>query len=312
MDLDKLETEKRNPETFEIDNMSVYDLLSIIQSEDEKVALSVKQALPKITDAVGQIVDALQQGGRLFYAGAGTSGRLGVLDAAECPPTFNTPPDLVQALLAGGQSAMFAAVEGAEDDLALGGSDLRERALAPADVLVGLAASGRTPYVIGALRYAKSLGCRTIAVACVNDSEISKEAALTIAVPVGPEVIAGSTRMKAGTAQKMVLNMLSTATMIKLGKTYGNLMVDVRATNAKLLARVRRIVQEAAEVEEAVASEAIRQANGSAKVAILMLLGAMTPETALHCLAVSNGSVRLALMLEHARKERQSHADSDQ
>ena len=297
MNLEKLETERRNPDTHNIDNMTAGDIVSLMQREDEKAAAAVKQALPEIAAAVRQITEALRSGGRLFYVGAGTSGRLGVLDAAECPPTFSTPPDLVQALLAGGRGAMFEAVEGAEDDVSQGGRDLQEHALAASDVVVGLAASGRTPYVIGALRYAAAVGCPTIAVACVREPELSKVAALTIAVPVGPEVIAGSTRMKAGTAQKMVLNMLSTATMILLGKTYGNLMVDVRATNAKLNARVRRIVQEAAEVDEELATEAIRQANGSAKVAIVMLLGKMTAESASGCLAASHGSIRQALIL---------------
>lgn len=297
MNFDCLETEKRNPATVNIDKLTVGDLLSVIQQEDEKVALSVKQALPQIAAAVEQIVNSLRHGGRLFYIGAGTSGRLGVLDAAECPPTFNAPPDLVQALLAGGRDAMFAAVEGAEDNYDLGGRDLQERNLSATDVVVGIAASGRTPYVIGALRYAGALGCKTIAVTCVSEAELSRVAALTIAVPVGPEVIAGSTRMKAGTAQKMILNMLSTATMIQLGKTYGNLMVDVRATNAKLSARVRRIVQDAAEVDETVAAEAIRQANGSAKVAIVMLLGKLSANSAAGALEASHGSVRQALVL---------------
>ena len=297
MNFDELETEKRNPVTGMIDKMTVSDLLMVIQQEDEKVSLAVKKALPEIAAAVEQITSALRHGGRLFYVGAGTSGRLGVLDAAECPPTFNAPADLVQALIAGGTDAMFTAVEGAEDNYEQGGRDLRERNLSAADVVVGIAASGRTPYVIGALHYADSLGCRTIAVTCVREAELSKVAALTIAVPVGPEVIAGSTRMKAGTAQKMILNMLSTATMIQLGKTYGNLMVDVRATNAKLAARVRRIVQEAAEVDETVAAETIKQANGSAKVAIVMLLGKISADSAVRTLEASHGSVRQALAM---------------
>ncbi len=297
MNFDELETEKRNPVTGMIDKMTVSDLLMVIQQEDEKVSLAVKKALPEIAAAVEQITSALRHGGRLFYVGAGTSGRLGVLDAAECPPTFNAPADLVQALIAGGTDAMFTAVEGAEDNYEQGGRDLRERNLSAADVVVGIAASGRTPYVIGALHFADSLGCRTIAVTCVREAELSKVAALTIAVPVGPEVIAGSTRMKAGTAQKMILNMLSTATMIQLGKTYGNLMVDVKATNAKLAARVRRIVQEAAEVDETVAAETIKQANGSAKVAIVMLLGKISADSAVRTLEASHGSVRQALVM---------------
>ena len=306
MNFDELETEKRNPVTGMIDKMTVADLLMVIQQEDEKVSLAVKKALPEIAAAVEQITSALRHGGRLFYVGAGTSGRLGVLDAAECPPTFNAPADLVQALIAGGTDAMFTAVEGAEDNFEQGGRDLRERNLSAADVVVGIAASGRTPYVIGALHYADSLGCRTIAVTCVREAELSKVAALTIAVPVGPEVIAGSTRMKAGTAQKMILNMLSTATMIQLGKTYGNLMVDVRATNAKLAARVRRIVQEAAEVDETVAAETIKQANGSAKVAIVMLLGSISADSAVRTLEASHGSVRQALVLAKSMRTGES------
>ena len=306
MNFDELETEKRNPVTGMIDKMTISDLLMVIQQEDEKVSLAVKKALPEIAVAVEQITSALRHGGRLFYVGAGTSGRLGVLDAAECPPTFNAPADLVQALIAGGKDAMFTAVEGAEDNYEQGGRDLRERNLSAADVVVGIAASGRTPYVIGALHFADSLGCRTIAVTCVREAELSKVAALTIAVPVGPEVIAGSTRMKAGTAQKMILNMLSTATMIQLGKTYGNLMVDVKATNAKLAARVRRIVQEAAEVDETVAAETIKQANGSAKVAIVMLLGKISAESAVRTLEASHGSVRQALVMAKSMRTGES------
>ena len=306
MNFDELETEKRNPVTGMIDKMTISDLLMVIQQEDEKVSLAVKKALPEIAAAVEQITSALRHGGRLFYVGAGTSGRLGVLDAAECPPTFNAPADLVQALIAGGTDAMFTAVEGAEDNYEQGGRDLRERNLSAADVVVGIAASGRTPYVIGALHFADSLGCRTIAVTCVREAELSKVAALTIAVPVGPEVIAGSTRMKAGTAQKMILNMLSTATMIQLGKTYGNLMVDVKATNAKLAARVRRIVQEAAEVDETVAAETIKQANGSAKVAIVMLLGKISAESAVRTLEASHGSVRQALVMAKSMRTGES------
>ena len=306
MNFDELETEKRNPVTGMIDKMTVSDLLMVIQQEDEKVSLAVKKALPEIAAAVEQITSALRHGGRLFYVGAGTSGRLGVLDAAECPPTFNAPADLVQALIAGGTDAMFTAVEGAEDNYEQGGRDLRERNLSAADVVVGIAASGRTPYVIGALHFADSLGCRTIAVTCVREAELSKVAALTIAVPVGPEVIAGSTRMKAGTAQKMILNMLSTATMIQLGKTYGNLMVDVKATNAKLAARVRRIVQEAAEVDETVAAETIKQANGSAKVAIVMLLGKISADSAVRTLEASHGSVRQALVMAKSMRTGES------
>lgn len=299
MNFDRLETEQRNPNTENLDQLSTLELLAAMQREDEKVASAVKQALPQIASLVDMLAESLEQGGRLFYVGAGTSGRLGVLDAAECPPTFGTPPDLIQALMAGGEGAIFRAVEGVEDDGALGEADLQAKKLTAPDIVVGLAASGRTPYVVGALRYARENGCHTAAVACVRAAEVSKHADIFIYVPVGPEVITGSTRLKAGTAQKMVLNMISTATMVKLGKTYGNLMVDVQATNAKLMARVRRIVCEAAQVDAATADETIRLAGGSAKLAVVMLMGAMSAAAARQCLAKSRGSVRRALALVH-------------
>ena len=244
MNLERLLTEKRNPDTKNIDMLSTLEIVAAIQREDEKVAAAVKMTLPDVAAAVELIVDALKCGGRLFYLGAGTSGRLGVLDAAECPPTFSTEPELVQAIIAGGNAAMFQAVEGAEDDSQQARLDLQSRGLKPQDAVVGLSASGRTPYVIGGLRYAKQIGAVSLAVVCVPDAEMAADAQITMAALVGPEVIAGSTRMKAGTAQKMLLNMLSTATMVRLGKTYGNLMVDVRATNAKLTARVQRMVKD--------------------------------------------------------------------
>ena len=303
MTFDLLETEKNNPDTWNIDQLPTDQMLAVMQREDEKVAGAVKQALPEIAAAVDMITDSMRSGGRLFYVGAGTSGRLGVLDAAECPPTFGTPPELVQALLAGGREAMFQAVEGAEDDAERGAADLRKVNLKSNDVVVGLAASGRTPYVVGALRYAKSYGCRTAAICCVRAAEMATHAEIFIYAPVGPEVIAGSTRLKAGTAQKMVLNMLSTATMIKLGKTYANQMVDVKATNAKLADRVKRIVRDTAQVEDAVAEDAVRRANGSAKTALVMLLGGISAEEAEGCLVKANGSVRLAL--EHVSQARE-------
>lgn len=295
MSFDHLATEERNPDTHQLDTLSTMDLVAAIQREDEKVAPAVRAALPQIAAAVDIVAYALRNGGRLFYIGAGTSGRLGVLDAAECPPTFSTPPEMVQALIAGGAGAMFSAVEGAEDDLTQAETDLRERNLASGDVVVGLAASGRTPYVIGGLRYAATLGARTVALVCLADSELSLSADLTIAISVGPEVIAGSTRMKAGTAQKMALNMISTAAMVKLGKTYGNLMVDVKATNAKLAARVRRMVREVTGAGDGEAAAAIEKAGGSAKIAIVMLQGKVSAETARRLLNEAHGSVRLTL-----------------
>ena len=296
MNLERLMTEKRNPDTKNIDMLSTLEIVAAIQREDEKVAAAVKMTLPDVAAAVELIVDALKCGGRLFYLGAGTSGRLGVLDAAECPPTFSTEPELVQAIIAGGNAAMFQAVEGAEDDSQQARLDLQSRGLKPQDAVVGLSASGRTPYVIGGLRYAKQIGAVRLAVVCVPDAEMAADAQITMAALVGPEVIAGSTRMKAGTAQKMLLNMLSTATMVRLGKTYGNLMVDVRATNAKLTARVQRMVKDVTGASEQEVAIALEQAAGSAKTAIVMLLGRCSAQQAVQLLAQAHGSVRHALL----------------
>ena len=296
MNLERLLTEKRNPDTKNIDMLSTLEIVSAIQREDEKVAAAVKMTLPDVAASVELIVDALKRGGRLFYLGAGTSGRLGVLDAAECPPTFSTEPELVQAIIAGGNAAMFQAVEGAEDDSQQARLDLQSRGLKPQDAVVGLSASGRTPYVIGGLRYAKQIGAVRLAVVCVPDAEMAADAQITMAALVGPEVIAGSTRMKAGTAQKMVLNMLSTATMVRLGKTYGNLMVDVRATNAKLTARVQRMVKDVTGASEQEVAVALDQGAGSAKTAIVMLLGRCSAQQAVQLLAQAHGSVRHALL----------------
>ena len=296
MNLERLLTEKRNPDTKNIDMLSTLEIVAAIQREDEKVAAAVKMTLPDVAAAVELIVDALKRGGRLFYLGAGTSGRLGVLDAAECPPTFSTEPELVQAIIAGGNAAMFQAVEGAEDDSQQARLDLQSRGLKPQDAVVGLSASGRTPYVIGGLRYAKQIGAVRLAVVCVPDAEMAADAQITMAALVGPEVIAGSTRMKAGTAQKMLLNMLSTATMVRLGKTYGNLMVDVRATNAKLTARVQRMVKDVTGASEQEVAVALEQAAGSAKTAIVMLLGRCSAQQAVQLLVQAHGSVRHALL----------------
>ena len=296
MNLERLLTEKRNPDTKNIDMLSTLEIVAAIQREDEKVAAAVKMTLPDVAAAVELIVDALKRGGRLFYLGAGTSGRLGVLDAAECPPTFSTEPELVQAIIAGGNAAMFQAVEGAEDDSQQARLDLQSRGLKPQDAVVGLSASGRTPYVIGGLRYAKQIGATSLAVVCVPDAEMAADAQITMKALVGPEVIAGSTRMKAGTAQKMLLNMLSTATMVRLGKTYGNLMVDVRATNAKLTARVQRMVKDVTGASEQEVAVALDQGAGSAKTAIVMLLGRCSAQQAVQLLAQAHGSVRHALL----------------
>lgn len=295
MNLEHLVTEKRNPDTHDIDTLSTLDIVSAIQREDEKVAAAVKSILPDIAAAVDLIVSALRNGGRLFYLGAGTSGRLGVLDAAECPPTFSTDPQLLQAIIAGGNVAMFQAVEGAEDDALQASHDLQARGFKSGDVIVGLSASGRTPYVIGGLRCAEQIGAFRLAVVCVPGAEMASLAQITMAALVGPEAIAGSTRLKAGTAQKMILNMLSTASMIKLGKTYGNLMVDVRATNAKLTARVQRMVRDVTGAAEAEVAAALEQAAGSAKTAIVMLLARCSVRQALQLLEQAHGSVRHAL-----------------
>lgn len=275
MELDKLRnllTESRNPRSANIDKCSTEEIVYIINAEDKTVAEAVEKESAQIAKLIDAGVTALENGGRLIYIGAGTSGRLGVLDAAECRPTYGVDDNTVVGLIAGGRGAMFSAVEGAEDSLTLAEEELRAIDFTSRDVLVGLAASGRTPYVIGGLRYAKSIGAVTGSVACTAGAEISAVADIPIEVLTGPEVVTGSTRMKAGTAQKMVLNMLSTGVMIRLGKVMGNLMVDVQATNDKLKARAIRIVMEAAEVDKAVAEAALLQNGGSAKKAILSLL----------------------------------------
>ena len=285
IDLDRLTTEQRNAATLHIDELSVSDMLRTIHDEDRKVFEAVENALPMIARAVEIIAVRLKKGGRLFYLGAGTSGRLGILDAVECPPTFGTNPELVQGVIAGGMNAVFRAQEGAEDSLTLAQEDLRERGLSSSDVLCGIAASGRTPYVVGGLDYARSLGAATIAVACTPDSPIAALADVAITAVTGPEVITGSTRLKAGTAQKIILNMLSTGAMIRLGKVYGN----------KLDERARRIVIEATGKSRAEAEEALAKASGSAKLAILMLLANLPAEEAQRQLAASDGYIRRAL-----------------
>lgn len=272
IELEKLTTEQRNPASTHIDELPTLDMLTLMNEADKTVALAVEKILPEIAKAVDLITERLQKGGRLFYLGAGTSGRLGILDAVECPPTYGTEPELVQGLIAGGTPAIFRAKEGAEDDATLAGQDLEQAGFTRKDVLVGIAASGRTPYVIGGLSYASSLGAATIALACAENPRIAEEADIALTPVTGPEIITGSTRLKAGTAQKMVLNMLSTGTMVKLGKVYGNLMVDVKATNAKLSERALRIVMEAADASRESAAEALKKAQGNAKLAILILL----------------------------------------
>lgn len=293
--LEQLATEQRNPASMQIDTLPTPAILQIINQEDQRVAPAVKAALPQIAAAVDCIAQRLQQDGRLIYIGAGTSGRLGILDASECPPTYGTPTSLVQGVIAGGIPAIFTAQEGAEDSVSLAAVDLKKLALNKNDVLVGLTASGRTPYVLGALQYAHSVGAAAIAVACSPQSPAAAAADIPITVLVGPEVITGSTRMKAGTAQKLILNMLSTAVMIRLGKVYSNLMIDVQTSNHKLEERARRIVMEATGCCRSEAVESLQNANGQVKLAVFLLLSGKSSQEARQLLAASQGYIARAL-----------------
>lgn len=270
MELERLLTERRNPGSMSIDTMSTLDMLRVMNDEDRRVAESVTPELDRIAMAVDTVAERLRRGGRLFYIGAGTSGRLGVLDASECPPTFNVSPDTVTGIMAGGMDALWKATEASEDDAEAGARDLDAHGFQSGDVLVGIAASGRTPYVLGAIRRARELGAATIGISCTPDSDLSRDVAIPIAPLPGPEVVAGSTRLKAGTATKLVLNMLSTGAMIKLGHVYSNWMVNVQPRNEKLLDRARRIVAEAAEVPLERATALLDEAGGSVKAAIVM------------------------------------------
>ncbi|MBN3079690.1 N-acetylmuramic acid 6-phosphate etherase [Pectobacterium polaris] len=296
LNLGKLVSETRNPATMALDQLSTLEMMHAFNQEDRKVPEAIAQVLPAIAEAVDLATASLQEGGRLIYLGAGTSGRLGVLDASECPPTFGVPHGLVIGLIAGGPGALLKAVEGAEDDPALGEADLKALNLTAADMVVGLAASGRTPYVIGALRYARDVGCRTAAISCNPHSPIAQEAQVAISPVVGPEALTGSTRLKSGTAQKLVLNMISTGAMVKLGKVYQNLMVDVKATNVKLLDRACRIVVEATGAEREKARHALVQADNEVKPAILMLLANIDVAAARERLKQHNGYLREALI----------------
>ena len=291
----KMETEKRNPGTMELDTMSPLEIVTAMNREDRSVPVEVGKHLDEIAQVVEWGMQSLSQGGRIFYMGAGTSGRLGVLDASECPPTFGVLPDTVIGLIAGGERAFTKAVEGAEDSRELGRDDLRERGLTAGDLVIGLAASGRTPYVLGGLAYAAETGCHTAAISCNQNTELSQAAEIGIEVVTGPEVLTGSTRLKAGTAQKLVLNMISTAVMVGLGKAYQNLMVDVVQTNEKLRKRALRIVVEATGVEEDAAAAALEQAGGKCKTAITMLLADCSAAEAEKRLEAARGHVRDAL-----------------
>ncbi|MBG2875403.1 N-acetylmuramic acid 6-phosphate etherase [Proteus alimentorum] len=295
IDLSNLVTESRNHNSENIDTLSTLDMLKVINNEDKKVPLAVEKALPEIAQLVDKVAIAFSQGGRLIYCGAGTSGRLGILDASECPPTYGTPHEMVIGLIAGGHKAILQAVENAEDNQELGEQDLRQLKFNQKDVLVGIAASGRTPYVISALNYAKSLGATTGAISCNPESPIAQIADIAITPIVGAEVITGSSRMKAGTAQKLILNMITTGAMIKMGKVFGNLMVDVEATNAKLVERQIRIVMQATECERAVAEEALSQCQRHCKTAILMILAGVGAQQATQMLNENKGFIRKAL-----------------
>ena len=295
LNLNSLSTEKRNPKTENIDQLSTLEMVRLMNEEDKKVALAIEKILPEIAQGIELIAEKLSQGGRLFYVGAGTSGRLGILDAVECPPTFSTEPEMVEGLIAGGYPAIFKAQEGAEDDESLGAQDLKAKNISSLDVVVGIAASGRTPYVLGALKLAQSLGVKTIAISCSQSPQIEEFADISLVALVGPEIITGSTRLKAGTAQKIILNMLSTGAMIKLGKVYGNLMVDVKASNKKLEERAKRIVMTVTGVDEDEALQSLKLAKGNAKKAIFMIMSGLEPKLAEEKLQLAKGNLRLAL-----------------
>ncbi len=295
MNLEKLTTERRNEETFGLDEMSISTALEKMNKEDKKVAEAVEKALPMIEPIIEKTIESFNQGGRLIYLGAGTSGRLGVLDAAECVPTFGVEASMVVGLIAGGEKAMTLAVEGAEDDLELGKQDLIDLRLTKNDMVIGIAASGRTPYVIGALDYAKSIGAHTGSLACNMNAEISQHAEFPIEVDCGAEFLTGSTRLKSGTAQKLILNMISTISMIGIGKVYNNLMVDVRPTNEKLVERSKRIIMQATECDYHTAEKTFIQAEEDVKLAIVMILTNSEKDEAQEKLAQAKGFIKHTL-----------------
>ncbi|RHW76484.1 N-acetylmuramic acid 6-phosphate etherase [Colwellia sp. RSH04] len=294
-ELESMVSEKQNPDTLEIDLLPTSHVLTLINQQDHKVATAIEKVIPEITIAVEYIIEAFKKNGRLIYLGAGTSGRLGVLDAVECPPTFSVPDDMVIGLIAGGGSAMYKAVEGAEDSETLAINDLKAIDFNQNDVLVGIAASGRTPYVITAINYANTLNARTVSVTCNPDAPILKIASVGICAEVGPEALTGSTRMKSGTAQKLILNMLTTASMIRIGKSYKNLMIDVHASNEKLYARASRIVMQATGCEHNLARKTLEQADYSAKLAILMILTGSPLDEAKVLIKSNHGFLRNAV-----------------
>ncbi len=296
LDLGQMVTESRDPDTMNLDQMNPLEIITVMNNEDRKIADAIQPWLPKISKIVEWAIESLDNGGRIIYMGAGTSGRLGVLDAAECPPTFGVSPKIVEGMIAGGSSAFIKAVEGAEDNKELGKEDLVAHDLNKNDIVIGLAASGRTPYVIGGLDYAGSIGCHTAAISCNKDSAIGKAAEIAVDAVVGPEILTGSTRLKAGTAEKMILNMISTATMVGIGKTYENLMVDVMQTNEKLHARAENIVMTATGVSKETAKIKIKEADGNCKTAITMILAECTKEEAVERLKAAKGHIRKAIV----------------
>jgi N-acetylmuramic acid 6-phosphate etherase len=293
--LEILTTESQNMDSIQIDTASPMEILRMMNEQDQLVALAVNKVLPEVEAAVKYVVASFQNGGRLIYLGAGTSGRLGVLDAVECPPTFSTSHEMVQGLIAGGEGAFLKAVEGAEDNPDLGEADLKKLELTEYDTVIGIAASGRTPYVIGALRYARSIGAKTVALSCNENAAISKEADQAIEVIVGPEVLTGSTRLKAGTAHKMILNMISTSSMILIGKAYENLMVDVHVSNLKLKERAIGIIRKITGVSYEMASETLEKADLQVKTAIVMIMTNTSKEAAEKRLTEANGYVKKAI-----------------
>ena len=293
--LSTLITEQRNPNSMHVDSLSALEIVQLMNEEDKQVPLAIEKCLPQIAQAVECIVAAFQQGGRLVYIGAGTSGRLGVLDASECPPTFGVSPEMVKGIIAGGERALRHPIEGAEDSKAQAVVDLQTIQFSSKDVLVGIAASGRTPYVIGALEYAKSLGSVTVSIASNPNSAMANIVDIAIDTVVGPEVLTGSSRLKSGTAQKLVLNMLTTASMILMGKCYQNLMVDVQASNEKLKARAIRIVMQATDCDKALAEETLKQADQNAKLAIMMILSGLDRAQAEALLEKHHGKLQLTL-----------------
>ncbi|AJD92592.1 N-acetylmuramic acid-6-phosphate etherase [Jeotgalibacillus malaysiensis] len=296
-DLTSLITEQRNPNSMNLDQLSVEECLKVMNAEDQKVAEAVKEALPAITEATTRISQKLKEGGRLFYIGAGTSGRLGYLDASECPPTFMTPPEMVQAIMAGGMEAFGKAKENAEDSESQGAADLKHESLTAKDTVIGIAASGRTPYVAGALKYAGSIGAYTVALSSNRKAEISQFAETAIEVVTGPEVLTGSTRMKAATGHKMVLNMISTAAMVQLGKVQENLMIDVHASNYKLMERAKRIIMDLTGTTYEHAAETLEAAHLKVKHSIVMIEAGVSFEKADHYITLASGYAREAVRL---------------